>query len=239
MTRERRAIKQNVARIECRKGANGPELVGYASVFNRYSQNLGGFVEEVAPGAFTDTLTRANVAGLFNHDVNQLLATVDSGTLTLEQDATGLRYVMALDVEDPDAVRVMRKVETQKLRGSSFSFRTLDEEWSATEQGFPLRRLLAVELYDVGPVTNPAYLSTEEAGAQVALRCLATKLDLPEARVLSATPDELRLLIAGEEPPAGPPHEMQGPTGAAARAARLAELRFGLDDHERALAGLR
>ena len=236
--REARGIKQSISKVECRAGANGPELTGYASVFNRYSQNLGGFVEEVAPGAFTDTLTRGNVAGLFNHDMNQLLATVDSGTLTLEQDATGLRYSMQLDVEDPDAVRVMRKVETQKLRGSSFSFRTLDEEWGATEQGFPLRRLLAVELFDVGPVTNPAYLSTEENGAAVALRSLATKLDLPEARLLAASSDELRALIAGELPD-GAPQDMQASLGAATRAARLAELRFQFENEQRVLADLR
>jgi phage head maturation protease len=39
--------------VEFRESHNGiGKLVGYASVFNRLSQNLGGFVEQVAPGAF-------------------------------------------------------------------------------------------------------------------------------------------------------------------------------------------
>lgn len=236
--REQRGLKQSVAGVEVRAGSSGPELVGYASVFNRYSQNLGGFVEEVAPGAFTDTLTRANVAGLMNHDVNELLATTASGTLSLEQDATGLRYVMQLDELDPTAVGAKRKVETGKLRGSSFSFRTLSDEWSATEQGFPLRRLLAVELYDVGPVTNPAYLSTEEAGASVALRSLSKHLNIELDALARLEPAEVRSMILGEKIEPGAPEELQA-HGFAARSARLAELRFRAEQQDRALLNIR
>lgn len=162
-------------------------LTAYAAVFNRLSQNLGGFVEEVDPGAFTDTLRNdRNVFGSFNHDLSQLLATTDSDTLDLGVDVTGLRYEMSLDVEDPDAVRVIRKVHTGKVRGSSFSFATRDDAWSTTEDGFPLRRLLAVELFELGPVTSPAYRSTEEEGAAVALRSFSQFVDLPFEQVTEA-----------------------------------------------------
>lgn len=173
--------------IEERAGKPGPELVGYGAVFNRLSQNLGGFVEEIDPAAFTTTLSSGrNVLGAVNHDVSQLLATTDSETLDLELDGTGLRYGMLLDLDDPDAVRAAAKVRTGKLKGSSFTFTTRDDAWSTTDQGFPLRRLLAVELHELGPVASPAYLDTAGDGAAVALRSFAQFVDLPVDQVTSA-----------------------------------------------------
>jgi HK97 family phage prohead protease len=173
--------------VETRAGKDAPELVGYGAVFERLSQNLGGFVEVVDPAAFTTTLASGrNVLGAVNHDLSQLLGTTDSGTLELGVDVTGLRYGMLLDLEDPDAQRAAAKVRTGKLKGSSFSFTTRDDSWGTTESGFPLRRLLAVELHELGPVASPAYLDTEEAGAAVALRSLASFVDLPLDQVTQA-----------------------------------------------------
>lgn len=180
--------------VRANNDTNTTILVGYAAVFNRYSQNLGGFVEEVSTSAFRDTLNRLdshNVAGLVNHDPNWLLATSDSRTLALEVDGTGLGYAAALDLDDPDAVRAKAKADTGKLRGSSFSFRVLPDGaiWSTTEQGFPLRTLTAVELYDVGPVTFPAYRATEDEDLAVALRSLADQVNQPIERLISASRD--------------------------------------------------
>ena len=49
------------------------------------------------------------------------------------------------------------------MKWSSFAFRTIEDEWGVTEQGFPLRTLLAVQLVDVAPVNSPAYLDTSVA----------------------------------------------------------------------------
>ena len=91
-----------------------------------------------------------------------------------------------LDLDDPDAVRAAAKVRTGKLKGSSFTFTTRDDAWSTTDQGFPLRRLLAVELHELGPVASPAYLDTAGDGAAVALRSFAQFVDLPVDQVTSA-----------------------------------------------------
>ena len=135
-------LRANKDRPELRTAENSqPSLEGYGATFERLSQNLGGFVEIIDPQAFTDTLRHAdrNIIGAFNHDMSLLLATTDSGTLELGIDETGLRYAMQLDVTDPDAQRVMAKVKAGKVRGSSFSFSTLADSWTTTEEGFPLR----------------------------------------------------------------------------------------------------
>lgn len=185
-------VYRDVAAPEYRASDAGNVLVGYAAVFNRFSQNLGGYVEQIDPVAFNETLARGtNVAGLGNHDPNWLLATTDSGSLTLAADGTGLGYAMNLDMADPDAVRAARKAETGKLRGSSFSFRVDvgGESWSTTESGFPMRTLRSVTLFDVGPVTFPAYKATEDDGLSVALRSLAAATNQTVDRLVAAAHD--------------------------------------------------
>lgn len=166
-------------------------LTGYAAVFNRYSQNLGGFVEQVDPVAFTKSLGDGiPVVARFNHSDDLLLGTTEGGTLALEIDGTGLRYNIQLP--DTTAGRDVRALaERGDLRYSSFAFRTLSDDWGFTPEGFPLRTLLAVQLVDVAPVTNPAYRDTSTG-----LRSLASHLhvgiDLVQA---AAEKDELRSLF--------------------------------------------
>jgi HK97 family phage prohead protease len=198
---------------ELRANANGTTvLAGYGAVFMRYSQNMGGFVEQIAYRAFNDVLARtgpgANVQGLVNHDMNWLLSDTQSGTLALAADEIGLRYMMELDESDPDAVRAMAKVRTRKMRGSSFTFTVAPggDEWGLTEQGFPLRTLRSVSgLYDVGPVGSPAYLDTEGDGLAVALASLAESRNLTIGQAVDAARrNELRSLLAEAPAPEAP-----------------------------------
>jgi uncharacterized protein len=71
-------------------------IVGYAARYNRLSLDLGGFREEILPGAFDKILNRqrakADVVALFNHDSNMVLGRTASGTLELSSDDKGLKY---------------------------------------------------------------------------------------------------------------------------------------------------
>jgi uncharacterized protein len=210
--------------IEERAGKDAPELVGYGAVFERLSQNLGGFVEVIDPGAFTTTLSSGrNVLGSVNHDISQLLATTDSGTLEVSIDMVGVPYRMLLDMDDPDAVRAAAKVRTGKLKGSSFTFTTRDDSWGTTDSGFPLRRLLAVELHELGPVASPAYLDTGADGAQVALRSLAAFVDLPIDQVTSAARSGALTELILRDLPGLDPAEVAEPVTEAPRATQAEE----------------
>lgn len=230
-----------VPAAEVRDAGDGTvTLAGYGAVFMRYSQNLGGFVEQLAASTFDDVLKRsgANVQGLVNHDPNWLLADTESGTLRLAVDATGMPYEMDLDMSDPDAVRAVAKVRTKKMRGSSFSFSVPPggDEWTLTEQGFPLRTIRTVSgLYDVGPVGSPAYLGTENDGLALALRSLAEARNMNVGNVVDlALKNELRGLLEGEQPPAAPEIAPPVVDDAAAQHARSDDshnrtrMRFGL-----------
>lgn len=187
--------RRHLARpVEFRAAEDGPgQLFGYASVYMRYSQNLGGFVEQVRNGAFAKSIGDGlPVIARYNHDDNYLLGTTDAATLRLKDDDTGLGYEVDLpDTTSGRDVAVLSK--RGDLRHSSFAFRTLEDEWGVTDQGFPLRTLLSAVLIDVAPVNSPAYLD-----ATAGMRSLATRLDLEVDTVAHATTAELRSLILGE-----------------------------------------
>lgn len=168
--------------VETRAKAEENSIGGYASVFDKPSQNLGGFVEVVTRSFFNKSRGDGwpDVVARFNHDDNMLLGTIAGRTLLLSVDDTGLDY----RVYPPKArADIYELVERGDVRQSSFAFQTFEDDWSTTEQGFPQRSLISGKLLDVAPVVSPAYLDTT-AG----LRSLASKVgaDFEEVRSMSA-----------------------------------------------------
>lgn len=172
-TRERRSLQGTV---EMRAVDGEPRrLVGYAAVFNQRTDIMGLFQEQIAPGAFRDAIGRDDVRALFNHDPNIVLGRTSAGTLDLSEDERGLVY----DIEPPDTVHgrdVSTLVARGDVQGSSFSFEVEAELWDRTGD-VPVRTITRAKLYDVGPVTFPAYEQTT-----VSARCLheargASRLD--------------------------------------------------------------
>lgn len=174
--------------VELRAADSGQGVIaGYAAVFNKLSQNLGGFVEQVAPGAFTKSLAdQVPVMCRYNHDDNYLLGTTEAETLRLSEDGTGLLYES--DLPETSAGRDVAELARRRdLRYSSFAFYTLDDDWSLTEQGFPLRTLRSVQLVDVAPVNNPAYRDTSAGMRSLCARIGVPSLDgVPADRIASA-----------------------------------------------------
>lgn len=123
-------------------------------------QNLcGDFVKSSSRGAFDDVLND-DVRGLFNHDPNFILGRSSAGTLSLSVDERGLRY----DIVAPDTPTICDLVLSPMLRGdinqSSFAFRVArdGESWYEDDEGIVIREITRISrLYDVSPVTYPAY----------------------------------------------------------------------------------
>jgi HK97 family phage prohead protease len=186
--------------VEARGDASKMRIGGYASVFNRESQNLGGFVEVVAPGFFNDSRSRGwpDVMARYNHDDNMLLGTTGAGTLSLSVDETGLGYEVAPPSSRADVYELVTRGDVRK---SSFAFRMFEDSWSANDQGYPLRTLISGQLVDVAPVNVPAYTDTTAGKrsqfvlpeSEEALRSLAVSMsaDVAEVRKL-AEADGLR-----------------------------------------------
>jgi uncharacterized protein len=140
-------------------------IAGYAAVFNSLSDDLGGFREKIDPGAFTKTIKGDDIRALKNHNDDYVLGRNKSKTLTLTEDKHGL----AIDILPPDtqwAKDLMVSIDRGDIDQMSFGFRTISDRWETKDEK-EIRTLEEVRLFDVSPVTFPAYTDT-----QVALRSL-------------------------------------------------------------------
>lgn len=196
-----------------RRGTNDTPLIGgYAVVFGALSRNLGGFVERVDPKALSRMAGRnwPGVIARYNHDDNALLGTTAAGTLRLDLDDHGTSY----EVYPPRARGdIVELVERGDVRYSSFAFRVIEDEWTKSDQGYPLRTLHSVELIDVAPVVSPAYLDTS-AG----LRSLARAFDASYEEIRGmAKNDELRSLFSSSGPRTDKRQEADNPAVLAAK----------------------
>lgn len=159
----------NQRKVQISRRADGPSrLEGYAAVFYRESDKATeyelwpGLIERVMPGAFDRALReRQDVRALFNHDASAVLGRTGPGTLRLNVDDVGLRY--EIDLPDTQAGRdVATSVERGDVTGSSFSFAPHAVTWKDMPD-MTIRELTDVDLYDVSPVTFPAYEGTSVA----------------------------------------------------------------------------
>jgi len=157
--------KRFLAGSELRANAADFAIEGVAASYNVTSRNLGGFVEQIAPGAFARSLReKANVVCLFNHDASQILGRTTAGTLTLQDSAAGLRFRCQLDRNSQAHKDVFSAIQRQDIDSCSFSFVVPSggDDWSGSdvdESGarVQLRTLRDVDLLDVSPCTFPAY----------------------------------------------------------------------------------
>jgi uncharacterized protein len=162
LIRLEKRIFEGELELRSSKSGKGPgQIVGYAAKYNKLSQDLGGFVEKIAPGFFDDVM-RQDTCCLRNHGDDNLLGRTDSGTLELELDDVGLRY--SCDLPDTSTGRdTAILVGRRDMKGSSFQFSiAMDGDTWNWDGPKPLRTLTKCgRLYDVSPVTNPAYLDTD------------------------------------------------------------------------------
>jgi len=142
-----------------------------------------GYREKIRAGAFAETLGKDDIRALFNHDPNYVLGRNRAGTLTLSEDEKGLR----IESTPPDtqwARDLIVSIKRRDIDQMSFAFVTLKDEWDEEDPQNVVRTLVKVRLYDVSPVTFPAYPATDVAvksGEEVLLEHRAVKSQADEA----------------------------------------------------------
>ena len=193
---ERRMVAES-PELEVRKDANGRTVIqGYAALYHRddapvESQDLGGFVERIMPGAFDEVLSKnPDVFGRYNHD--RLLGRTSAGTVRLYLDDRGLRYEIDPKPADAD---IVQSLERKDIKGSSFAFRSSskNESWQKDEEGRMIREIRSFDfLGDVGPVDEPAYPSTEAFVSQRALKRAKSEAKKVDPEVVLTDPEEVQ-----------------------------------------------
>lgn len=146
------------------EGDNSKRTIAGAVKYNTESQVMRDwfgdeFVEEIAPGAFDESLKVRGVAGLWSHDTSQVLGNTKSGTLRLDSGKQELRF--ELDLPDTSAGRdAWETIKRGDVDGVSFGMIVTKDKWSTEdrdERKIYKRTILNAELYEISPVAFPAY----------------------------------------------------------------------------------
>ena len=169
--RELRIVSSSM-KIERRSGvvdgkeAEGVTLRGHAALFDDLSEPMWGFREKIDPGAFTESL-KGDVRALLNHDSNIVLGRSTNNTLRMVEDADGLAVEIDINPNDRQALDVAARVERGDISQMSFGFTVDEQRWDenvveGSDDLDVIRTIIKVRsLYDVSPVTYPAYAGTD------------------------------------------------------------------------------
>ena len=152
---------------------NKKKFTGLPVVYNSRSENLGGFVEVISPGAFSEQLANnPDVRALVEHDQKLILGRTKSGTLKITDSPEGLK----VDIDPPEtqsARDLMVSVERGDISGMSFGFSVpQDGDVWDFDQVPALRTVNKAILHEVTITSLPAYQATN---VQVAQRALNNK----------------------------------------------------------------
>jgi len=160
------------------RSENGMTLEGYAAVFNSRSENLGGFTEQIAPGAFTATLkARNDIKLLWNHDTANVLGSTRAGTLQLTEDNRGLR--VKAELPDTNLGRdIAYLVKRGDIDSFSFGFSVNEDSWNSAGNE---RTLESVSL-----VSFPAYSATAGTATVRGIDQLAKRADVDADQLADA-----------------------------------------------------
>jgi HK97 family phage prohead protease len=137
-------------------------IEGYFAVFGVETELWKGAYEEIAPGAFDNTLGN-DIRGLINHDTTLVLGRNKAGTLELKADSHGLWGHIDVNDKDSDAVNLHERVLRGDVDQCSFGFNIISEETDWRDDGTVKWTIKEIDLHEVSVCTFPAY---EETGVQ-------------------------------------------------------------------------
>lgn len=140
-------------------------IEGYASVFydgtpDTEFELMPGLVERIDRGAFDRAAKEDDVMALFNHSPDQIIGATRNKSLKLSVTPQGLKFRISPKADTSTVRDVVANVEAGNVAGSSFGFDVRAEKWERDDDGIEIRTIMDVRLYDVGPVTFPAYKGT-------------------------------------------------------------------------------
>ena len=182
--------------------SNGEEsrnIEGYAALYSSRSVNLGGFTEEITPGAFDGVIEKSVTLALIDHNQSRGILAKNSkgkGSLTLEADEKGLHFRFSAP-ETELGNELIEYLKRGDITQCSFAFSVADEHWEKTGEDEYVRHIDKIDrLYDVSAVFNPAYPETS-----IAMRSLeAFKASEIEQRAEETKTEQVEVPNTEEKP---------------------------------------
>jgi HK97 family phage prohead protease len=163
MARETKQVRSIQSELKTRADEGQDMFIeGYFAVFGQETELWPGAYEELAQGAFDETLGN-DIRALINHDTTLVLGRNKAGTLELRADSYGLWGRVKINPNDSDAVNVYERVKRGDVDQCSFGFNILAEETDWRDDGTVKWTVTKVDLHEVSVCTFPAY---EQTGIQ-------------------------------------------------------------------------
>ena len=150
-------------------GEAGRMMFGHFAVFDEWTEidstYEGRFLERIMPGAFAETFRSKgdSIRVLYDHGRDPQIGNKPLGSVSsLREDARGAAYEVEL-FDTGYVNELLPALEAGQL-GASFRFRVVDEQWSTPTKAsahnperLEERSITALEIFEFGPVTFPAY----------------------------------------------------------------------------------
>ena len=153
-----------ITELRAESDDNGRRISGYAAIFDQEAVIGGQFREVIRKGAFTKTIAEGDVVALAHHDKSKPLARTSNGSLEIREDEKGLSFSIR-EGDTTHAIDTAKDVARGNVRHMSFGFEAVKDEWTeggidGDKRTLPLRELREVRLFEISPVTFPAYGGT-------------------------------------------------------------------------------
>src|SRR5690625_4556268 len=147
--------------VDLQTRSENDELVieGYFSVFNSVTELFPGAYEEIAPGAFDNTLDN-DIRALINHNTALVLGRNKSGTLELETDSKGLFGRIKINENDTDAMNLYERVKRGDVHEGSCGFNIFHDDAERLAHACGKLIVREIDLDDVTVVRGAGYAET-------------------------------------------------------------------------------
>lgn len=165
-------------------GSVAPQVRASAIVFDRWSQDLGGFVERMMPGSVT---LEADMLALFDHQTQYVIGRQSAGTMSVLRHAAGVDFT-AVPPDTQWARDMLVSLKRGDIKGCSYRMQVSDDRWYVRDDGVVARDVLAASVCELTITSMPAYPQTTAA---VRSRAAAfVRSELRAGRTLSAANEQ-------------------------------------------------
>lgn len=154
---------QDLPNCEIRTNEQGKEVITFDAIqYGKWSEVLGGwFRERIQQDAADHLLNSSDVYSVINHDNNMILGRQSNGRLTLKRDGNNIVAEVTPNDELSYVKDLKINIKDKNIQGASFRF-TVAEDGEIWDRSKPIWERTITKfggLYEVGPVTDPAYRS--------------------------------------------------------------------------------
>lgn len=157
--------------FELREAEDGKKHIeGYAIKWEELSKPLGyyyKFREKFQSGAFNDYFNSGlDTKFLVDHNTGKVLGRSNKGTLSLESDATGLKYSLEIPATSVgnDAYEDVRTGNKEYI---SVGFKATEDNWNEADETNVIRTVIKANLPEISLTAWPAYEQTTASARSI------------------------------------------------------------------------